>query len=87
MDSPHSIRINERNETSVTGVTDVLSFDDLQIEAETSRGTLALQGEALRIAGLDRTTGELSITGRIDKLAYVEPKKKKRLSLREAFGK
>lgn len=87
MDTPHSIHIKERREASVTGVTDVLSFDDLQIEAETTAGILAVQGEGLKIDGLDTVTGELRISGRVDRLAYVEAKKKKRISLLEALKK
>ena len=87
MDTPHSIHIQERSRTTVSGVSNVLSYDDLQIEAETTGGTLALQGEGLRIDGLDTQTGELTISGRIDRFAYLESKKKKRISLLEALKK
>ena len=41
----------------------------------------------MKIDGLDTVTGELRISGRVDRLAYVEAKKKKRISLLEALKK
>ncbi len=87
MDQSNDIILRERREASISGVLDVLSFDDRQIEAETSGGTLILQGEELKIDGLDKEKGSLRVLGRIDRLAYVEAKKKKGFSLWEALKK
>ena len=74
---PTNIIIRERREALISGVSDVLSFDDLQIEAETTAGRLALQGAELKILGLDRSTGELRVEGRVDRVFFPAPKNKR----------
>ncbi len=87
MDQPNDIILRERREAVISGVLDVLSFDDQQIEAETTGGSLILQGGELHIDELDKEKGALRVSGRVDRLAYVEPKKKKGFSLWEALKK
>ena len=83
---PTNIIIRERKEALISGVSDVLSFDDLQIEAETTAGRLVLQGTGLKILGLDRSTGELKVEGRVDRV-FFPAQKAKRPGLWEALKK
>ena len=83
---PTNIIIRERREALISGVKDVLSFDDLQIEADTTQGPLVLQGEGLKILGLDTATGELRVEGRVDR-AFFQVVKPKRPGLWEALKK
>ncbi|MBO4407547.1 MAG: YabP/YqfC family sporulation protein [Clostridia bacterium] len=87
MDQPNDIILRERREAVISGVLDVLSFDDMQVEAETTGGRLILQGKGLAIDGLDKEKGSLRVSGQIDRLAYIEAKKKKGFSLLEALRK
>ena len=48
---------------------------------------LGLQGKGLAIDGLDKEKGSLRVSGQIDRLAYIEAKKKKGFSLLEALRK
>jgi len=82
---PHGITLKERREADISGVTEVISFDDLQAEVETACGRLVLQGQGLILGELNRATGELRITGKLDRFGYVERKKKG--GLREALRK
>ncbi|MDR1822047.1 MAG: sporulation protein, partial [Oscillospiraceae bacterium] len=54
---PHNIIIEGRRKTSVTGVTEVESFDESEIIMDTTLGTLILQGETLRIDKMNIETG------------------------------
>jgi len=82
---PHSLTLRERREVTISGATEVISFDDLQAEVETTGGRLVLQGQSLVLGELNRSSGELRITGKIDRIGYIERRKK--LSLREALRK
>ena len=41
---PHKLTLNERRELTMTGVTEVVSFEDTAVVLKTSLGTLILQG-------------------------------------------
>ena len=43
---PHKLCLNERRQLTMTGVTEVVSFDDTAVVLQTSLGTLIVQGKA-----------------------------------------
>ena len=60
----------DRKELSLTGVTDILSFDENNLYLSTTLGTLSIDGEELRIGEMSLEKGELTLTGRISGLFY-----------------
>ncbi len=68
----HNIIMQERSNLSVTGVVDVISFDEENIVADTEMGVLILKGNALHINKLNLDKGELEIDGEITNLSYEE---------------
>ena len=66
----HNVIMSERENISVTGVIDVISFDEETIIAETEVGALILKGTDLHVNGLSLEKGELEIDGHIDSLTY-----------------
>lgn len=67
---PHSVIIQNRSRMTVSGVEDVLAFDEVQIDARTTGGMLFIKGSDLHIESLSIDSGELSVAGRIDELVY-----------------
>lgn len=67
---PHSLVLEERESLTVSGVSDVDSFDEDMITAYTSLGELTVKGSELHISKLDTETGELSVEGNIQSLIY-----------------
>ncbi|MCD7954803.1 MAG: YabP/YqfC family sporulation protein [Lachnospiraceae bacterium] len=67
---PHSISWSERTEGCVTGVTDVLSFDDNTVILQTEQGILTVKGKGLRIGRLELSTGEVRMRGSVDGIIY-----------------
>ena len=67
---PHSVILEGRERLVVSGVVDVMSFDEVQIDVETTRGGLVIKGNGLHIESLSIDNGELHITGVIDSMAY-----------------
>ena len=62
--------LENRGKLSVSGVNDVLSFDDQVVMVETELGLLTVKGENIRINKLSIDTSEVIIEGDISYLAY-----------------
>lgn len=62
--------LENRNRLNISGVLDVLSFDDQIIIVETELGMLTVKGDNLRINKLSIDTSEVIVEGEIMSLAY-----------------
>lgn len=72
LDLPHNIIMEERNKLSISGVTDVESFDETLVVMETTGGTLTVRGADLHVDKLNLENGELSLVGEIQSMEYDE---------------
>lgn len=70
--SCHTLLIENREKLSLTGVTDVDSFDDTLITAYTEDSRLTVTGSLLHISKLNIDEGELWVEGQIDAISYSE---------------
>lgn len=64
--------LENREKLTITGVVDVLSFDDQIVIVETELGMLTIKGEDLRINKLSIDSSEVMIEGQIFNLGYSE---------------
>ena len=71
-----NIILENRNKLSVSGVKDVISFDDELVIIETELGLLTVKGNNLKINKLSIDTGDVSVEGEISNLGYSDPTKK-----------
>ena len=62
--------LENRGKLSISGVLDVLSFDDQIVILETELGLLTVKGENLKINKLSIDTSEVIVEGDISYLAY-----------------
>lgn len=62
--------LENREKLSISGVNDVLSFDDQIVILETQLGLLTIKGENLRINKLSIDSEEVVIEGEINNLMY-----------------
>ena len=67
-----NIILENREKLSISGVLDVLSFDDQIVILETELGLLTVKGENLRINKLSLDTAEVIVDGEIYNLGYSE---------------
>ena len=65
-----NIVLENREKLSITGVKDVLSFDDQIIIIETELGLLTIKGENLKINKLSLDTSDFSLDGNVSSLIY-----------------
>lgn len=71
---PHKLTLNERKNLTMTGVTEVVSFDDTAVVLRTALGTLEVQGEQLQLKTLSIDGGQVAVDGHIGALIYEEPR-------------
>ena len=66
----HSLSLRERTALSVTGVLEVVSFDESCVVLKTTLGILAVQGQQLQLKTLEQ--GNVSVEGEISALHYAQ---------------
>lgn len=69
---PHKLVLDEGARLSVTGVSQVLSFDENAVTLETARGLLQVRGKDLKLRALAPEGGQVDIAGQVELLAYEE---------------
>ena len=69
---PHNLVMEDRRTLSITGVSDVDSFDESTIIVFTDLGELTVRGEYLHIKNLNIEAGEVSLDGSISSLTYAD---------------
>lgn len=72
--------LENREKLSISGVNDVLSFDDQIVMVDTELGLLTVKGEDIRINKLSLDTAEVIIEGEISSLSYSNNKQEKNTS-------
>ena len=66
----HKVTMTNRRSCTVSGVSDVLSFDIHEILLETEQGMLMKKGDDLHVNRLTLEKGEVDVDGRIDSFTY-----------------
>ncbi len=72
-----SVILQNRQELSVSGVVDVIGFDDESVLAETVLGRLSVKGSNLKVQSFTVETGSLDIKGDIAAIYYLADNGKK----------
>ena len=65
-----NIVLENREKLSISGVRDVLSFDDQVVILETELGLLTIKGENIRVNKLSIDTSEVITEGKISCISY-----------------
>ena len=71
---PHKLTLNERSSLTMTGVTEVVSFDEALVVLHTALGMLSVQGSDLQLKNLSLDGGQVAVEGKIAALIYEEPR-------------
>lgn len=71
---PHKLTLNERKSLTMTGVSEVVSFDEGAVIMRTGLGTLVVQGRDLQLKTLSLDGGQVAVDGSISALIYEEPR-------------
>ncbi len=71
--SRHTVFFDGREKITVTGVVDVISFDEEAVYAETEKGVMILKGINFHVTKLNLDNGELDIEGEVYNMTYEDP--------------
>ena len=82
----HRLTLTGRETLTVSGVEDVVRFDESCIVTTTSAGTLIITGEELHIGKLSLDGGEMQVDGRIDAVTYEDTEVRQGSFLSRLFG-
>ena len=72
MAMPHRLILNERHQLSMTGVSEVVNFDENTVVLRTQLGMLVIRGQQLQLKTLSPEGGQVEVEGTVDSLHYEE---------------
>ena len=71
---PHKLTLNERKSLTMSGVTEVVSFEETAVVLRTSLGLLTVQGQELKLKTLSLEGGQMEVDGEVSALIYEQPR-------------
>lgn len=71
---PHRLTLNARQQLTMSGVSEVVSFDDTAVVLRTELGLLTVHGKDLQLKNLSLDGGQVAVDGTVSALIYEEPK-------------
>lgn len=69
-DNKSSLSLENRKKLTLSGVVEVISFDEQKIDLTTNLGNLTIKGEELKMNKLDVQNGDVIIAGSIASMVY-----------------
>jgi sporulation protein YabP len=66
----HIIHMENRKKLDITGVRNVITFNDINVVLQTTLGMLNLKGKDMRVNKLNVENGDMSIEGEIISMIY-----------------
>ena len=76
---PHKLTLNERKNLTMTGVTEVVSFEESAVVLRTGLGVLTVHGQELKLKTLSLEGGQVAVDGEVSGLFYEEPRQQGKL--------
>ena len=80
----HTVRLENRSDLTMSGICEVLSYDDGYMDLMLEDGGVTVEGEGLRITEFDSSRGILCACGTVSAVIYNDRTQKKRSML---FGR
>ncbi|QXE19160.1 sporulation protein YabP [Clostridium sp. 001] len=77
-DKKSLLSLKNRKKLMLTGVIEVVSFNEDQIVLNTNLGTLNIKGKSLKMNKLDVQNGDVIIVGMVNSCVYTNNKSKKK---------
>ncbi len=68
----HKIIITGRSQGIISGVLEVIEFDNNMVNLDTSMGRLLIKGKDMKVKGINLEKGEAEIEGSVDNILYTQ---------------
>ena len=75
----HLLSLRNRNELKMTGITEVIAYNDDKISLTSKQGKLTINGKKLNIKKLNLEETDIIISGHITEIKYQDKKNKNSL--------
>ena len=75
----HTLILDSRKTLTLSGVKDILSYDEECVRLDTNMGALIIKGVQLHVNRLNLESGEVEVEGAISLMQYIESKQDKSL--------
>ncbi len=75
----HTLILENRQRAALTGISEVLAFDENQVVLLTEGGEIALTGEGLHVTRLMLEEGQLTVDGKLDGIIYTQRRRRRGL--------
>ncbi len=83
---PHKLTLDDRQKLTLSGVTEVVRFDEETVVLKTVKGVLVVQGQKLHLQTLSLDGGQVAVDGDISALRYEAPAQEGGGFFRRLFG-
>ncbi|MCI5771843.1 MAG: YabP/YqfC family sporulation protein [Clostridiales bacterium] len=77
--SAHTLHLESRQKAALSGVREVLAFDENQVSLLTDSGEITLGGQGLHVTRLMLEEGQLTVEGRLDSIEYADERPRRGL--------
>ena len=67
---PHRLVLQNRSLGNISGIRDVISFDENQVILDTDMGLLTMKGKGLHVSRLSLEKGEVDVEGTLESMIY-----------------
>ena len=67
---PHKLTLTDRRTLNLSGITQVIRFDEDNVCLQGSQWVLQIHGSDLKMSALSLENGQVSLTGQVDALIY-----------------
>ena len=71
---PHKLTLDQRQTLTMTGVSEVVSFDDTAVVLRTQLGILSGHGKELKLQQLSPEGGQVAVSGTVTAMIYEQPR-------------
>ena len=71
---PHKLTLDRRGDLQMTGVTEVVTFDENTVILKTSLGIVTIHGQGLQLKNLSLEGGQVVVDGTLCAFVYEEPR-------------
>jgi len=72
----HGLRMENREKITMTGVSEVVRFEETTVVLQTALGQLHIHGQGLQLKNLSLEGGQAAVEGTISALVYEEPRER-----------
>ena len=83
---PHNITLSDRTKLQISGVLEVISFDENSVVLRTTRGAMTVEGDGLHVSTLAIDRGEVVLDGTVNGIFYTGDGSEKTGLLARLFG-